>query len=48
MIDEGVRIGEVALADPRRRFLRAEVHNVRAFEVLWVSAPVLRLDGTPW
>jgi hypothetical protein len=40
-VDEGVRDAETALTDLRRGFLRAEVQDLRAYEVLSHSAPVL-------
>ena len=44
-VDEGISIAETALKDCRRGFVRAEVQDVRAGEVVWHSAPVLWLGG---
>ena len=42
-LEEGIK--SAALKDPRRRFLRAEIKDIRAMKVLWTSAPVLRPGG---
>ena len=39
--EEGTRLAENALKDRRRGFVRAEVKDIRAGEVVWHSAPVL-------
>lgn len=44
-LEDGIRSAENALCDRRRGFLRAEVKDVRAGQVLWTSAPVLRPGG---
>jgi hypothetical protein len=45
-VDEGIILAEDILKDRRRGFMRAVVKDVRAGEVLWHSAPVLRPGGT--
>lgn len=44
-VEDGIKIAEDALKDPRRGFLRAEIKDIRAMQVLWSSAPVLRPGG---
>ena len=44
-VAEGITIAEDALKDRRRGFVRAEVKDIRAGQVLWTSAPVLRPGG---
>ena len=40
-LEDGIGSAENALADRRRGFVRAEVKDIRALEVLWTSAPCL-------
>ena len=44
-VEEGITIAEDALKDRRRLYLRAEVKDIRAGEVVWHSAPVLWPGG---
>ena len=44
-VEEGIQIAEDALKDRRRGFVRAEVKDIRAGEVVWHSAPVLWPGG---
>ena len=37
-VDEGIEIAEDALKDRRRRFVRAEVKDIRSLQILWTSA----------
>ena len=41
-LEDGIGSAEAALKDRRRRFVRTEVKDIRALEVLWTSAPVPR------
>ena len=40
-LEDGIAFAETVLNDCRRGFLRAEVKDIRAGQVLWTSAPVL-------
>jgi hypothetical protein len=44
-LEDGIAFAEMVLENCRRGFLRAEVKDVRAGQVLWTSAPVLRPGG---
>ena len=44
-LEERIQIAEDALKDRRRGFVRAEVKDIRAGEVVWHSAPVLWPGG---
>jgi hypothetical protein len=44
-VREGIQIAEDALKDRSRRFVRAEVKDIRAGEVVWHSDPVLWPGG---
>ena len=44
-LEDGIAFAETALKDCRRGFLRAEVKDIRAGQVLWTSGPILRPGG---